>query len=105
MALREAGFIPCDYEIEFIDRMPIHKPSKPPKVSLHWVPSFTADLYAIYEELGEDAADSVRAELIGALRKLKDYEWDESLIQNYGIVGDTFAFDFCRNSLLSKTGF
>ena len=77
--------------------MPADKPTKAPKVSVHWVPSLLADLQSIYEEFGEEVGDSVREPLITAIEKLKRYEWDRSLIEPYGVVGDTFAFDFCRD--------
>jgi hypothetical protein len=77
--------------------MPTEKPSRAPKVSVQWVPRLLTDLRAVYEDFGEDTGDAVREALITAMESLKRYEWDESLIQRYGIVGDTFTFDFCRD--------
>ena len=77
--------------------MPTENLSKPPKVSVHWVPGFIADLNGVYEDVGGGAADEIRAALIAAINKLKRYEWDETLIKQYGIVGDAFSFDFCRD--------
>jgi hypothetical protein len=77
--------------------MPTDDPSKIPHVSVHWTPSLLTDLQTIYDDFGDVAGDSVRAALITAIRKLKRYEWDESLIQPSGAVGDSFKFDFCRD--------
>jgi len=76
--------------------MPTDNPSNPPKVSVHWTPSLLSDLESVYQESGEEIGNAVRSDLIVAMGKLKLYQWDKSLIQSYGVVGDTFTFDFCR---------
>lgn len=73
--------------------MPTDSPANPPKVSIAWTARFLADLEEVYEEKGVDA-DDVRNAMLIALEALKRYEWDAALITKYGIIGDTFSYNF-----------
>lgn len=74
--------------------MPSDDPAIRLRAVVHVTEDLVLDLNGIYETIGE-SADLVRDALISAIRTMMVNEWDRSLVEPYGILGTTFAFNFC----------
>jgi hypothetical protein len=68
---------------------------------IHITESFSTDVSAINELLGPSAGE-VNLSIVGALKKLRDYCWDETLpIRRTGIYGDSYLYEFCDDYSLT----
>ena len=74
--------------------MPSDNPATRVRAVVHITEDLVFDLNGIYETVGE-SADLVRDALVSAIRAMTVNEWDQSLVEPYGILGTTFAFNFC----------
>lgn len=70
------------------------------KYFVHVTQDFALDIEALYESAGESAGQ-VRDALFNAIRMLKSGAWDSTLINQYGITGTSFSFDFCSGYIFT----
>jgi hypothetical protein len=82
--------------------MPTDTPKDKLKAFVHITEDLIFDLDGIYDSIGE-SADQVRDALVKAIRMMWRNEWDKSLVKPYGILGTTFAFNFCSEYIFTFT--
>lgn len=80
--------------------MPSDNPVTRLRAVVHITEDFTFDLNGIYETIGE-SADLVRDALVKAINTMRANQWDRSLVEPYGKLGTTFAFNFCSGYIFS----
>ena len=69
---------------------------------VHVTEDLIFDLAGIYDSIGE-AGDEVRNALVKAIRMMMRNELDRSLVEPFGVLGTTFAFNFHRGYIFTFT--